>query len=69
MKNTTLKIGEKAIYNYSRNHYVLDKDKSRDGMVVEILDIYNNGFCSIQFSNGMICDVITSCMISELTPI
>ncbi len=65
MKKQLIKPNQKAIWNYSRNHYASDKDKERDGMVVEVLEIYNNGYCSIAFSvNG-----ITSAMISELTPI
>lgn len=70
MKKQLIKPNQKAIWNYSRNHYASDKDKERDGMVVEVLEIYNNGYCSIQFSGKeFIFDVITSAMISELTPL
>lgn len=64
-KKLQIKEGQKAIWNYSRNHYSTEKMKERDGMVVKILTIYDNGFCSIAFSqNG-----ITSAMLCELTPI
>ena len=61
----TIKKGTKAIWNYSRNHYANEKAIERDGMIVEVLEIYSNGFCSVSFSsNG-----ITSAMLCELTSI
>lgn len=63
--SNTITKGTKAIWNYSRNHYANEKAIQRDGMIVEVLDVYNNGHCSILFAiNG-----ITSVMLCELTPI
>jgi hypothetical protein len=62
--NTIVK-GTKAIWNYSRNHYANEKAIQRDGMIVEVLDVYDNEHCSILFAvNG-----ITTAMLCELTTI